>query len=214
MTDTAASRSATNPSAPSSNSPTGYLQRPLSQLEAGRTIPAAPGKRPMPPPPLPRTLSTTIPDPELPQASGSDANPNPTAASASLRPRKRRRVLLQMLVTALVGVTLTGVSLAALSPSVAHKSQQASAAATRAPARGPKGHASAPKPNAHSAARPATRLAALATTPKSKHPEAQHETQRKMPVNARVAAKSKAPKRAHQNSKPAKLAAKSPKPVA
>jgi hypothetical protein len=128
-----------------------------------------------------------------------DPNQAQTAATrtaASLSQRLHR--LLVVVVTALFGMTLTGVSFAASAPSLPHKSQ---------PTTKPR---ATPRPSAH----------ANATTPKSK-PKAkptalQHPIQhRKAPTKTRVAAKSKTPTRAHQPPrKPSKLATKQTKHAA
>jgi len=124
-------------------------------------------------------------------ANGPAKSPSDTPSRAPhtvpLRPRKCSRVVLLVIVWA--GVSLTRVSLAASSPS--HKSHEVTSAAPRhAPSQQTKVHPSAPSAGAH-------------------------PTQRRAPLNARLAAKSKASKRTQQRaSKPSKVAAKKPKPVA
>jgi hypothetical protein len=118
--------------------------------------------------------------------------PFPGAGTAAPLPYKRGRRLLLVLVTALVGVTLSHVSLAAAPAS--RKAHQTS----NAPAR----HAPLQRAKAHPSATPS----------KSKRPQALHQTQRKTPTHARLA-KSKG--QAHPGrGKPAKLAAKNSKPAA
>jgi len=190
----------------------GDCQRPLSKLEAAKTITATPSKNdmvptPLTPPPVappaaPNAQSTPIPDPERPPSI--DAETGTPPKSARRRSQKRGRVLLQVLLTVLAGVTLTGVSLAALSPS--HKGHEPSSTSARRPSvHGSADHSTPPKAGTRAAAHPT----ALATPSPAKHPVELHKTQQKSPHHARLAAKPKAPKRAHQTaSKPAKPAAK------
>lgn len=131
--------------------------------------------------------------------------------SAVPRPHKRGRRLLLVLVTALSGVSLSGVSLAASSQPLQQKHETVSQRPRHAPSSRPPAQKAASNRSAHAGPRPAAR----ATTPKSKRPEAQRPTHRKAPANARIAAKSKAPKRPHQSpSRQAKPATKQAKPVA
>jgi len=109
-------------------------------------------------------------------------------------PSSARRLLL-VLVTSLLGVTLSSVSLAASSPSP-HGHEKSSAAPRRAPLQRQPAHPSA-------------------TTPKAKQPVALHPAHRQAPLKARVAAKSKTPSRAHKAAgKPAKSVAKNSKHAA
>jgi len=126
-------------------------------------------------------------------------------------PQKRGRRLLLVLVTALSGVSLSSVSLAA-SSQPHQKHETVSAPPRQAASQRPPAKKAAAKPGSHAG----ERAAAHATPSKSKRPEAlQPTTHRKAPVNARTASKSKTPKRTHQSaSKPTKTAAKQPKPVA
>jgi hypothetical protein len=119
---------------------------------------------------------------------------SPAILAAAPLLRKRGRRLLLVFVTSLSAVTLSGVSLAASSPS--EKAHQASSASPRQ------------APVQRSKARPRT------SSPESK-PQALHKTHRKAPIHARLAAKSKPSKPIHKaRSKPAKSVARNPKPVA
>jgi hypothetical protein len=121
---------------------------------------------------------------------------SPSTRPLAPLPHQRSRRLLLVLATALSAMTLSGVSLAASSPS-------------------PKAHQASKAPARHAAPAQRSKTHPSATSPKSKQPQALHQTQRKTPAKARLAAKSKAPKRAHQSpGKPAKLTAKNPKPAA
>jgi len=195
----------------------GDCQRPLSKLEAAKTITATPRKNevvPPLPPPAPRpdapdAQSAPVSDPERPPRDDADTAVPPP--SARRRSQKRGRALLQVVLTVLAGVTLTGVSLAALSPS--HKGHEPTSASSahRSSLHGSPDHSTAPKAGMRTAAHPT----ASATTSQTKHPVLLHRTQQKGPHHARLAAKPKAPKMAHQTaSKPAKPAAKRAKHIA
>jgi hypothetical protein len=117
--------------------------------------------------------------------------------TATWQPQMRARRFLLVIVSALSTITLTSLSFAAPTPSP--KGHPAGAASTHHAAV----HAASTHPNA--------------PTHKAKHPQAKREIQRKTPVNARLATKSKAePKARAQRTprKPTRLASKKTKHVA
>ena len=115
-------------------------------------------------------------------------------------PRTSRRPvsLLLALLTAVAGATLTGELLAASSPPAQKRHPASTGTLRHAPSHSAPGHSTASKAKA-----------------KTKLPEPLSKAQRKAPTHARVAANSKAPKRAQQApAKPRRAMAKNSRPAA
>jgi len=131
------------------------------------------------------------------------------------RTQRRGRRLFLLLVTALSAMSMSSISFAASSQSHP-KHATVSPPPRHAPSHQPHSQKDTSNRGAHAGARPAARGTSARVMPgQSKRTDAQHATHRKAVVNARVAAKSKKPKRTHQ--KPSTLATpatKQPKPVA
>jgi len=118
-----------------------------------------------------------------------------THSAASL-PLERSRKLLQVIVVALLGVTLARSSFAASSAS-------------------PQGHQKLSTPAHHAANRPTAHPSKTTTKSSSKQAATKHHPQRQAPPKTRVASKSKPPTRAHQTVRtPAKVATKKTKRAA